>query len=112
MTIVGWIQIVIYCLIVLAAVKPLGGYMTRVFSGERTLLSPVLRPVEAALYSAAGIDERQEQHWLTYAVSMLLFHVGGFFILYLLMRFQDVLPFNPQGMAGVPEYLSLNTAIS
>ena len=67
----------------------------RVFAGERTFLSPVLRPVEAGLYHVAGIDESTEQHWLAYTVAMLLFHVGGFFIIYLLMRWQAVLPFNP-----------------
>lgn len=69
--------------------------MTRVFAGERTFLSPVLRPVEAGLYHVAGIDESTEQHWLAYTVAMLLFHVGGFFIIYLLMRWQAVLSFNP-----------------
>ena len=62
--------------------------MTRVFNGERTFLSPVLRPVEAGLYRIGGVDEKREQHWLTYTVAMLLFHVGGFLILYALMRLQ------------------------
>jgi K+-transporting ATPase ATPase A chain len=112
MTINGWIQIAIYCAIVVALVKPLGWYMTAVFNGERTFLSPVLRPVEAGLYQLAGIDDKREQDWLTYTVAMLLFHVAGFLILYGLLRLQGVLPFNPQGMAAVPEYLSFNTAIS
>jgi len=112
MTVNGWIQIILYCAIVLALVKPLGWFMTRVFTGERTFLSPVLRPVEAAIYWVGGVDEKREQHWITYAVSMLLFHVGGFVILYALMRFQAGLPFNPQAMPAVPELLSLNTAMS
>ena len=62
--------------------------MTRVFNGERTFLSPVLRPVEAALYWLGGVDEKREQHWVTYTVAMLFFHVGGFLILYALMRLQ------------------------
>ena len=86
--------------------------MTRVFNGERTFLSPILRPVEAVLYRAAGIEAEREQHWLTYVVAMLLFHVGGFLILYLLLRLQGSLPFNPQGMTAVPEALSFNTAVS
>jgi K+-transporting ATPase ATPase A chain len=93
-------------------VKPLGGYMTRVFSGERTFLSPVLRPVEVVLYATAGVDERREQHWLTYTVAMLLFHVGGFLILYGLMRFQAVLPFNPAEQSAVAPDISFNTAVS
>jgi len=112
MTVIGWIQIVLYCAIVVALVKPLGWYMTRVFNGERTLLSPVLRPVEVALYRISGVDEKREQHWLTYAVAMLLFHVGGFLIIYAVMRLQAVLPFNPAGQSAVSEDLSFNTAIS
>ena len=112
MTIIGWIQILLYCAIVIALVKPLGWYMTRVFTGERTFLSPVLGPVEAGLYRIAGVDEKGEQHWLTYTVAMLLFHVGGFLILYLLLRLQGNLPLNPAGMGAVPEALSFNTAVS
>ncbi len=88
MTAIGWTQIILYCAIVVALAKPLGWYMTRVFNGERTFLSPVLRPVESALYWIAGVDAKREQHWLTYTVAMLLFHVGGFLILYGLMRLQ------------------------
>jgi K+-transporting ATPase ATPase A chain len=112
MTVIGWIQILLFCAIVVALVKPLGWYMTRVFNGERTFLSPVLRPVEAGLYWIGGVDEKREQHWLTYTVAMLLFHVGGFLILYALMRLQAVLPFNPAGKTAVAEDLSFNTAIS
>ena len=112
MTLNGWIQIAIYCAIIVALVKPLGWYMTAVFNGERTFLSPILRPVEAGLYRLGGVDESREQDWLTYTVAMLLFHVAGFLILYGLLRLQGFLPFNPQGMAAVPEYLSFNTAIS
>jgi K+-transporting ATPase ATPase A chain len=112
MTLIGWLQIALYCAIIVALVKPLGGYMTRVFSGERTFLSPVLRPVEVVLYAMGGVDERREQHWLTYTVAMLLFHVGGFLILYGLMRFQAVLPFNPAEQSAVAPDLSFNTAVS
>ena len=112
MTLIGWIQIILYCAIIVALVKPLGWYMTRVFNGERTFLSPVLRPVEAALYWAGGVDEKREQHWLTYTVAMLFFHVGGFLILYGLMRFQAVLPFNPADQSAVAPDLTFNTAVS
>src|SRR5262245_24037270 len=112
MTLVGWTQILIYCAIVVALVKPLGSYMTRVFNGERTLLSPLLAPVEGALYGAAGIEEKHEQHWLTYAVAMLLFHIGGFLILYALMRLQGVLPLNPADQSAVAPDLAFNTAVS
>ena len=112
MTFLGWVQIVLYCAIVVALVKPLGWYMTRVFNGERTFLSPVLRPVEAGLYKIAGVDPTREQHWLTYTVAMLFFHVGGFLILYALMRLQAVLPFNPAEQSAVSVDLSFNTAMS
>ncbi len=112
MTVIGWIQILLYCAIVVALVKPLGWYMTRVFSGEATFLSPVLRPVERGLYWIGGVDERREQHWLTYTVAMLLFHVGGFLIVYGLMRLQAALPLNPADQSAVAPDLSFNTAIS
>jgi potassium-transporting ATPase potassium-binding subunit len=116
MTVIGWIQILLYCAIIVAITPLLGGYMTRVFNGERTFLSPVLRPLEAAIYWAGGVDEKREQHWLMYVVGMLLVHVGGFLILYVILRLQDVLPFqsqlNPAGQSAVPADLSFNTAIS
>jgi potassium-transporting ATPase potassium-binding subunit len=112
MTAIGWIQILMYCAILVALVKPLGWYMTRVFNGERTFLSPVLRPVEVAIYKIGGVEENREQHWVTYTVAMLFFHVGGFLILYALMRFQAMLPFNPAEQSAVAEDLSFNTAIS
>src|SRR5262245_41659182 len=112
MTFIGWFQIVVFCVVVVALAKPLGGYMTRVFNGERTLLSPLLRPVERALYMAGGVDETREQGWLTYAIAMLLFHVGGFLVLYALMRLQAALPFNPAGQGAVAPDLSFNTSVS
>jgi len=112
MTLIGWIQILLYCAVIIAIVPVLGGYMTRVFNGERTLLSPVLRPVESALYRLGGVDEKHEQHAVTYTAGMLFFHVGGFLILYALMRFQALLPLNPAGQSAVAEDLSFNTAVS
>ncbi len=112
MTAIGWIQILLYCAIIVAITPVLGGYMTRVFNGERTFLSPVLRPVEAAIYWAGGVDEKREQTWLMYVIGMLLFHVGGFLILYVLMRAQALLPFNPAEQSAVAPDLSFNTAVS
>ena len=112
MTVIGWVQILLYCAVIAAITPVLGSYMTRVFNGERTILSPILHPVEAALYRTGGVDERREQHWLVYTLSMLLFHVGGFAILYALMRFQDLLPLNPAGMTALTPDLSFNTAVS
>ena len=90
----------------------LGAYITRVFNGERTFLSPILRPVEVAIYKIAGVNERNEQHAVTYTIAMLLFHVGGFLILYVLMRVQAGLPFNPAEQSAVAPDLSFNTAVS
>jgi K+-transporting ATPase ATPase A chain len=112
MTINGWIQIALFCAVILALARPLGGYMTRVFTGERTLLSPVLAPVERGLYRVAGINSAQEQHWLAYALSMLAFHVLGFLALYALLRFQAALPFNPDGQSTVAPDLAFNTSTS
>ncbi|MGC1467579.1 MAG: potassium-transporting ATPase subunit KdpA, partial [Pseudolabrys sp.] len=112
MTMIGWIQILIFCAIAVALTPLLGGYMTRVFSGERTFLFSLLQPVEVLLYRAAGIDEKKEQHWLAYTTAMLLFHVGGFVILYGLMRLQAMLPFNPAGQSAVAPDLAFNTAVS
>src|SRR5262249_57013204 len=84
----------------------------RVFAGERTFLSPVLVPVERAIYWACGVDATKEQHWLTYAAATLLFNLFCFVSLYALLRLQYFLPFNPQGMTGMEPTLALNTAIS
>lgn len=112
MTLNGWIQILVFCGIVILLVKPLGGYMTRVFNGERNLLSPVLGPFERLLYRMAGTSEREDQHWTTYAAGMLAFNLVGFLVLYGVMRRQEVLPFNPQGMSAVGPELAFNTAAS
>jgi K+-transporting ATPase ATPase A chain len=112
MTAIGFAQIVIYCVILVAITPVLGAFMTKVFSGERTFLSPVLRPVELGIYKLAGINEKQEQHAVSYTVGMLLFHLGGMLILYALMRLQAGLPFNPAGQSAVAEDLSFNTAMS
>jgi K+-transporting ATPase ATPase A chain len=111
-TVAGWIQIALFGAAVVAITRPFGGYMTRVFAGERTLLSPVLRPLERAVYRFCGIDENEEQHWLTYAVAMLLFSAVGFVSLYALQRLQWYLPFNPQGQVGVAPGLAFNTSVS
>jgi K+-transporting ATPase ATPase A chain len=112
MTFNGWLQIALFCVVIALIVKPFGGYMTRVFTGERTFLSPVLRPLERAFYELSGVDEKSDQNWLTYAVSMLLFSLVGFASIYALMRFQAMLPFNPAGQPAVEEGLAFNTAMS
>ncbi len=112
MTFNGWAQILVFCAAILLLTRPLGGYITRVFAGERTLLTPVLLPLERGLYRVAGIDERGEQHWLGYLAAVALFHVAGFLILYALLRLQGVLPFNPAGQGAVEQGLAFDTAAS
>ena len=112
MTVNGWVQIALYCVLLCLLVAPFGGYMTRVFNGQRTLLSPVLHPIEVGLYKLCGVREDEEQHWVTYAVAMLFFSIAGFLSLYALQRLQDLLPFNPQGQSAVGPDLAFNTSIS
>ncbi|HWA49645.1 MAG TPA: potassium-transporting ATPase subunit KdpA [Dongiaceae bacterium] len=108
----GWLQIALFCAVVLVLVKPLGLYMTKVFNGERTWLSPVLRPVESGFYWLSGVREKEDQHWLAYAFAMLLFNAAGFFLLYAILRLQAYLPLNPRGFGNLPSDLAFNTAIS
>jgi potassium-transporting ATPase potassium-binding subunit len=112
MTLNGWIQIALFCAVVVVLVKPFGGFMTRLFNGDRTWMMPVLRPVERVFYRLAGVDEQADQHWTAYAISMLLFNALGFLLLYLLQRTQGTLPLNTQGLPGVPADLAFNTAVS
>jgi K+-transporting ATPase ATPase A chain len=112
MTVNGWIQIALYCAIVIAITAPFGGYLTRVFNGERTLLSPLLRPLERLFFAVSGVEEKEEQHWVTYAIAMLAFSMAGFLSLYALQRLQAVLPFNPQKLPAVGEHLAFNTSVS
>ncbi|RJT40359.1 potassium-transporting ATPase subunit KdpA [Mesorhizobium waimense] len=112
MTVNGWIQILVYCGIVVLLVKPLGRYMYRVFSGERTFLSPVLGPIERGLYRVSGTSENEEQHWTTYAAGIMFFSLASFLLLYVLQRAQGILPYNPAGMTAVEPGLAFNTAVS
>jgi K+-transporting ATPase ATPase A chain len=109
---IGWLQAIAFFLIVLAVTKPLGSYMARVFSGERTWLSGFLRPLERMIYRACGIREDAEMTWYAYALSMLVFSVLGFAYLYLLLRTQKWLPFNPQHVDNMAPDLAWNTAVS
>ena len=113
MTFNGWLQIALYCVLVILLTKPIGAYMTRVFNGERTLLSPGAAARSSAASTAlCGVDETEEQHWMTYAVAMLAFSFAGFVVMYALQRLQDVLPFNPQDQAAVTPDLAFNTSVS
>ncbi|MFI4935615.1 MAG: potassium-transporting ATPase subunit KdpA [Caulobacterales bacterium] len=108
----GWGEILVTIAITVALAIPLGAYMARVWQGEKTWLDPVLKPVEGALYWTFGVDQKKSQNWLGYAISMLVFSMASFLVLYLILRFQDLLPFNPQGFKGTTPDLAFNTAIS
>jgi K+-transporting ATPase ATPase A chain len=111
-TAAGWLQITLLAAIVGLLTRPLGGYLARVYSGERTLLQPLLRPAESVLYRLAGIVPDAEQSWYRYAVSFLVLHAVGIVALYALLRLQSILSLNPQMPADVSPDLALNTAVS
>jgi len=106
------IQLAVYFLLVTAISVPLGLYMARVFSNERTFLDPVLSPIERLIYKICGINPGVEMGWAGYAISMLAFSLVSMIFLYALQRLQFYLPLNPQGLAGVPPGLAFNTAAS
>jgi K+-transporting ATPase ATPase A chain len=106
------LQLGLYLLVLLLLVKPLGAYMARVYQGERTFLSPALRPVERFIYRLARMRADEEMDWKTYAIALLLFNLVGFLLLYLLQRLQSILPLNPQSLGAVPPDLAFNTAVS
>jgi len=112
MTLNGLLQLGLYFLILLAVTKPLGVYMTRIFSGEKTFLGRVIGPLERLIYRICRIDEHEEQHWTTYTAAMLMFSVVGLLVLYGLQRLQYYLPLNPQKFSGVAPDLAFNTASS
>jgi K+-transporting ATPase ATPase A chain len=112
MTLNGWLQILFFLLAVFLVTPPLGSFMARVFTRQRTWLDPVARPIERLIYRATGVDERREMRWTEYAVSVLLFSVVSMLVLYAMQRLQGLLPLNPQGFAGVAPDLAFNTAAS
>jgi K+-transporting ATPase ATPase A chain len=114
MTSVGWLQIILFLGLILACVKPLGGYMAKVFEGQRTFVHPLLRWLEVMTYKVSGIREDMEQRWTQYTAALLSFSLFGFLIVYLMQRVQGMLPFNPQhfGAGQVPPDLAFNTASS
>jgi K+-transporting ATPase ATPase A chain len=112
MSVVGWAQIGLLAVLIGLLVRPLGGYLARVYTGERTVLQPILGPIERALYRLAGVDVSAEQKWSEYAVALLFFHAIGVVTLYLLLRIQVLLPLNPQFPSGTSPDLALDTAVS
>ena len=106
------LQILLYFAIILAGTPLIGGYMARVFAGERTPLSPVLAPVERAVYGLCGIDPEREQHWTRYALAALALNAVGWLLLYAILRLQHFLPWNPERLPPMPPPLAFNAAVS
>jgi potassium-transporting ATPase potassium-binding subunit len=112
MTVNGWLQILLFLALIFLVTKPMGVFMARVFNRERTLLDPVLRPIERVLYRITGVDEDYQMRWTEYAIAMLLFSVVSMIVLYLMQRLQGFLPLNPQKFGAVNPLLAFNTAAS
>jgi potassium-transporting ATPase potassium-binding subunit len=112
MTLNGWLQILSFLLAIFLVTPLIGGYMARVFTRQRTFLDPVMRPLERLVYRLTGVDDGREMRWTEYSVALLLFSVVSMLVLYVMQRAQAVLPWNPQGFAGVPPDLAFNTAAS
>ncbi|HVJ32838.1 MAG TPA: potassium-transporting ATPase subunit KdpA [Terriglobia bacterium] len=112
MTFNGLLQIAVFSVLIIALVKPMGSYMTKVFEGQRNFLSPIFVPVERLIYKICGIRENDDQHWMVYAISMLVLNFVLFASLYAILRLQAYLPLNPRGFPGMAPDLAFNTAIS
>ena len=108
----GWLQFLLFSIVLLASVRPVGIYMARVFEGERTWLDPVLRPFEKLIYKLSGVNAEQEMNWRQYALAMLAFAAVSLVITYVIERTQQWLPLNPRGLPAVPSDLAWNTAVS
>jgi K+-transporting ATPase ATPase A chain len=112
MTANGWLQFALFCLILLASVRPVGIYLARVLEGERTWLSRVLRPIERLIYKLCGVHADKEMNWREYAFAVLGFSAVSMLLTYAIERLQNFLPWNPQHLAGVGPDLAWNTAAS
>ncbi len=112
MTLNGWIQIALFCAIIIAITRPLGGFLQSIATGSRNFLTPVLGPVERGIYWLAGVRPDQEQRWTTYAVAMLVFKIFCYVFVYAILRLQTYLPLNPTGQGEITPDLAYNTAVS
>jgi len=106
------IQIALYIVLVVALAKPVGTYLFKVFSGERTFMHPMLGRVEKGVYRFARIDPESEMTWSSYAIALLVFSATGVLVLFALLRLQGVLPLNPAGVPSMPSHIAFNTAVS
>jgi K+-transporting ATPase ATPase A chain len=112
MTPQGLLQLVLYVVVLVLLVKPLGAFMAAVYEGRRTFLSPILGPVERTIYRLAGVNEQKEGDWKRYALQVFLVNLIGILVVYVLQRLQGILPLNPQDFGAVSADSSFNTAVS
>ncbi len=112
MTNINFVEILVFLAIIVAITPVLGRYMARVFSGQRTFLDPVLKPVERGLYRVCGVDASKDQTWVEWTITMLIVNAASLVILYAMQRLQKFLPFNPNGFGAVSPDSSWNTAVS
>ena len=112
MTIAGWAQIILYFLVLLLLIKPVGSYMVRVYQGDRTFLSAVIAPFEKLIYRICGIHPEEEMTWTVYAIALMIFSFFGILFLFILLKAQSFLSLYPNGMVAVPSYIAFNTAVS
>ncbi|HYM61669.1 MAG TPA: potassium-transporting ATPase subunit KdpA [Thermoanaerobaculia bacterium] len=106
------LKLAVYFALIVAVTKPLGLYMRRVHSGEKTFLDPIMRPIERLIYRLGGVDAAQEHDWKAYTIAMLVFNAAGLFLTYAILRFQHLLPLNPDHLKAVAPDLAWNTAVS
>jgi len=108
-----WLQFALFIGLLALITKPLGIYLTQVLDANgKTFLDPVIRPFERLTFALMGIDRDKEQNWKQYTLAMLLFSLIGVVFTYLILRYQHLLPLNPQGLAGLSDHLAFNTAVS
>jgi potassium-transporting ATPase potassium-binding subunit len=112
MTQINAIKILVFVGIIVALTPAIGGYMKRVFSGQRTFLDGLLRPLERGIYRICGVDAQKDQSWVEWTIVMLIVNAASLFILYGFQRLQKWLPFNPNGFGPVSPDSSWNTAVS
>jgi len=107
-----WVQLVLFFIVLVALIVPVGGFIAKVYTGERTIISPVLDPVERWILSVSGVNSGEEMDWKMFAVAMMVFSLIGIATVFLLQMVQQFLPLNPAGAGTVPWDLSINTAVS
>ena len=113
MSVNGWLQFAIFCVVLVLTVRPVGAYLARVFEGERTWLDPILGPIERLLYKLCGVHAKDEMNWREYAGALLGFSAVSLLLTYALERLQAAIPlWNPQKLPGVEQALAFNTAAS